>query len=301
MSLYLVAGHGASTDVRVSGAHLPAARARRYPSDTTDAEWQALAACAAVGITVWRCTKSKHNGRTLPASGTLAAGAGSGRDMCEDNDALFAEIGTRGEKGMDGRHHDGQPVRRSAEPGNVRGANIAKREVCEIARQYVMSTRMQRAVRQKQPDFAVPVSTRPQRLALSAEPVDLQLTVTVTPGRARPGRLHPCPRRQVVGHEEVGVQPPPATHSWRESSAEWPNYAGCPGWAAGSCSVRAQISIRNGFSTTATNAFIHCAATTPSMGRWSTDNVTRITVPTVRFPSLTIASCRAAPTARIAA
>jgi hypothetical protein len=195
MSLYLVAGHGAPTDVRVSGAHLPAARARRYPSDTTDAEWQALAACAAVGITVWRCTKSKHNGRTLPASGTLAAGAGSGRDMCEDNDALFAEIGTRGEKGMDGRHHDGQPVRRSAEPGNVRGANIAKREVCEIARQYVMSTRMQRAVRQKQPDFAVPVSTRPQRLALSAEPVDLQLTVTVTPGLARPGRLHPCPRR----------------------------------------------------------------------------------------------------------
>jgi transposase len=43
MSLYLVAGHGAATIAANVGAHLPTARPRRYPSDTSDAEWQILA------------------------------------------------------------------------------------------------------------------------------------------------------------------------------------------------------------------------------------------------------------------
>lgn len=43
MSFYLVAGQGASTDPAPAGQHLPTARARRYPSDTFDAEWEILA------------------------------------------------------------------------------------------------------------------------------------------------------------------------------------------------------------------------------------------------------------------
>jgi transposase len=43
MSFYLVAGIGAPTDTRVVAEHLPTTRARRYPSDTSDAEWQILA------------------------------------------------------------------------------------------------------------------------------------------------------------------------------------------------------------------------------------------------------------------
>jgi putative transposase len=44
MSLYLVAGQAASIDAADLAAHLPTRRPRRYPSDTTDAEWQLIAA-----------------------------------------------------------------------------------------------------------------------------------------------------------------------------------------------------------------------------------------------------------------
>jgi putative transposase len=43
MSFYLVAGHGAATDTCDVAAHLPTRRPRRYPSDTTDVEWQVIA------------------------------------------------------------------------------------------------------------------------------------------------------------------------------------------------------------------------------------------------------------------
>ena len=39
MSLYLATGQGADTDPPGVGMHLPMARPRRYPSDTSDAEW----------------------------------------------------------------------------------------------------------------------------------------------------------------------------------------------------------------------------------------------------------------------
>src|SRR5690349_6107002 len=42
MSLYLVAGQGAGSNPAVD-AHLPSTRPRRYPSDTSDAEWQLIA------------------------------------------------------------------------------------------------------------------------------------------------------------------------------------------------------------------------------------------------------------------
>ncbi len=43
MSLYLVGGQGAATEPAATIAHLPTARPRRYPSDTTDVEWQIMA------------------------------------------------------------------------------------------------------------------------------------------------------------------------------------------------------------------------------------------------------------------
>lgn len=43
MSVYLVAGAAASTTAATLADHLPTARARHYPSDTSDAEWQVLA------------------------------------------------------------------------------------------------------------------------------------------------------------------------------------------------------------------------------------------------------------------
>src|SRR2546421_8614631 len=52
MSLYLVAGHGAATVVASVGEHLPTARPRQYPSDTTDAEWQLMAGYIPAGGTV---------------------------------------------------------------------------------------------------------------------------------------------------------------------------------------------------------------------------------------------------------
>jgi len=43
MSFYLVAGQGGDSDAVAVEVHLPTTRARRYPSDTTDAEWQLIA------------------------------------------------------------------------------------------------------------------------------------------------------------------------------------------------------------------------------------------------------------------
>ena len=43
MTFYLIAGTGASTIPAVSTSHMPTKRARRYPSDTTDAEWAVIA------------------------------------------------------------------------------------------------------------------------------------------------------------------------------------------------------------------------------------------------------------------
>jgi putative transposase len=43
MDLYLVAGAGAATAPTPAGQHLPTQRPRRYPSDTSDAEWQIMA------------------------------------------------------------------------------------------------------------------------------------------------------------------------------------------------------------------------------------------------------------------
>ena len=52
MSLYLVAGHGADTDPASTREHLPTSRPRRYPSDTSDAEWQLMASYIPAGGTV---------------------------------------------------------------------------------------------------------------------------------------------------------------------------------------------------------------------------------------------------------
>jgi putative transposase len=49
MSLYLVAGQGTSTDPGDTRQHLPTSRPRRYPSDTTDAEWAVLAPLVPAG------------------------------------------------------------------------------------------------------------------------------------------------------------------------------------------------------------------------------------------------------------
>ena len=49
MTLYLVAGAGAPTDPVESSAHLPTTRPRRYPSDTTEAEWAVLATLVPAG------------------------------------------------------------------------------------------------------------------------------------------------------------------------------------------------------------------------------------------------------------
>jgi transposase len=43
MTFYLVGGAGASPTPTTPGEHLPSLRSRRYPSDTTDAEWQLIA------------------------------------------------------------------------------------------------------------------------------------------------------------------------------------------------------------------------------------------------------------------
>jgi transposase len=42
MTLYLAAGQGRDTDTAGVDVHLPTARPRRYPSDTSDAEWQLI-------------------------------------------------------------------------------------------------------------------------------------------------------------------------------------------------------------------------------------------------------------------
>jgi putative transposase len=53
VSFYLASGQDAPTTTRVTaGDHLPTARPRRYPSDTTDAEWKFIAPYIPVGGTV---------------------------------------------------------------------------------------------------------------------------------------------------------------------------------------------------------------------------------------------------------
>lgn len=49
MSFYLVAGAGAPTAPAPTGQHLPTSRPRRYPSDTSDLEWQIIAPYVPVG------------------------------------------------------------------------------------------------------------------------------------------------------------------------------------------------------------------------------------------------------------
>ncbi len=49
MSLYLAAGQGSDTDAADPATHLPTARARRYPSDTSDAEWALIGPYLPVG------------------------------------------------------------------------------------------------------------------------------------------------------------------------------------------------------------------------------------------------------------
>ena len=49
MSLYLVAGQGTVADPAGARQHLPTSRVRRYPSDTTDAEWRVLAPLVPAG------------------------------------------------------------------------------------------------------------------------------------------------------------------------------------------------------------------------------------------------------------
>jgi transposase len=51
MSFYLVTGAGTPTPPAPAGQHLPTVRARRYPSDTTDAEWQIIAGYVPAGGT----------------------------------------------------------------------------------------------------------------------------------------------------------------------------------------------------------------------------------------------------------
>jgi putative transposase len=50
LSFYLVTGQGAPPEP-AAGEHLPTTRLRRYPSDTTDAEWEIIAAYIPVGGT----------------------------------------------------------------------------------------------------------------------------------------------------------------------------------------------------------------------------------------------------------
>lgn len=51
MSSYLITGQGAPTAPAAAGDHLPTTRPRRYPSDTSDAEWEIIAPYIPVGGT----------------------------------------------------------------------------------------------------------------------------------------------------------------------------------------------------------------------------------------------------------
>jgi putative transposase len=51
LSFYLVCGQGAPTEPVAARQHLPTNRPRRYPSDTTDAEWEIIASYIPVGGT----------------------------------------------------------------------------------------------------------------------------------------------------------------------------------------------------------------------------------------------------------
>jgi transposase len=54
MSFYLVTGASAATNPAPAGSHLSTARPRRYPSDTTDTEWQIMAGYVPAGGTTCR-------------------------------------------------------------------------------------------------------------------------------------------------------------------------------------------------------------------------------------------------------
>ncbi|GAA2032216.1 hypothetical protein GCM10009779_16570 [Polymorphospora rubra] len=51
MSFYLVCGQAAAAPPATAPEHLPTARPRRYPSDTTDTEWQLIASYLPTGGT----------------------------------------------------------------------------------------------------------------------------------------------------------------------------------------------------------------------------------------------------------
>jgi transposase len=63
MTLYLVAGASAATRAVESPAHLPTGRPRRYPSDTTDAEWAVLAPLVPAGGPGRRGGRRPHHPR----------------------------------------------------------------------------------------------------------------------------------------------------------------------------------------------------------------------------------------------
>ena len=66
MSLYLIAGGGASTDPVSRGAHLPSARRPRYPSDMDDAQWALTAPLVPAGGTGRRGgRRPKHSRRDV--------------------------------------------------------------------------------------------------------------------------------------------------------------------------------------------------------------------------------------------
>jgi len=51
LSFYLVCGQDAPTEPVAGRQHLPTSRPRRYPSDTTDVEWEIIAGYIPVGGT----------------------------------------------------------------------------------------------------------------------------------------------------------------------------------------------------------------------------------------------------------
>ena len=80
MSFYLVAGAGARTCPVPVREHLPTARPRRYPSDTTDEEWEIIAglcrsAAPPAGVGV-RCATHAATSSTRSATSTTTASCG---------------------------------------------------------------------------------------------------------------------------------------------------------------------------------------------------------------------------------
>ncbi len=107
-------------------------------------------------------------------------------------------------------------------------------------------------------------------------------------------------RRHGPSRSAVELEPANLAEPGRSVNARTPVWT-LAGFVLVNCptSVRLQARIWAGRSSTAMNARIQRAASTPSTGRWSTLRVTVRTVPGTTAPSTTIASARAAPTARI--